>query len=43
MDKRVDVKSADDYQKGGGTGMGIESLQPNQRNQTITTTSGQQI
>lgn len=39
LEKRVDVKSADDYQKGGSQ----DSLQPNQRNQIITTTSGQQI
>jgi hypothetical protein len=39
LDKRVDVKSADDYQKGAPT----ESLHPNQRNQTITTNSGKQV
>lgn len=39
LEKRVDVKSADDYQKGTTQ----ESLQPNQRSQTITTTSGQMI
>jgi RNA-binding protein Musashi len=36
LEKRVDVKSADDYQKGASQ----ESLQPNQRNQVITTSSG---
>lgn len=39
MEKRVDVKSADDYQKGTDQ----TSLQPNQRNQIIMTKEGQQI
>lgn len=39
MGKRVDVKSADDYQKGQTT----ELLQPNQRGQTLTTVGGQVI
>lgn len=37
MSKRVDVKSADDYQKGT---TGTEVLQPSQRSQTVTTIAG---
>lgn len=41
LEKKVDVKSADDYQKGA---LGSQdNLQPNLRNQSITTASGQQI
>ena len=40
MSKRVDVKSADDYQKGT---TGAEVLQPSQRSQTVTTIQGQVV